>query len=112
MSESAAKIKFFFGSVTLSRTFVCNFIERVSVAFQRCSLSRGCLPALDHDVHVFRIELNAVTNTVSQFRGRERCPASQERLFHLRVGPFIAPDLDLGWTSHDPVSSAGRRVCI
>ena len=59
-----------------------DLLERSAVAVERGFLARQRLPALDHDVHVLRIQLDSAADALGEFRGRQRRAAAQERLVH------------------------------
>src|SRR5262249_56631742 len=60
--------------------FVGDLFEGAPVAVQFGLLARERLPALDDHVYVLRIELDAQTHALGQFRGRQGGPTAQEWL--------------------------------
>ena len=59
--------------------FLGDFVERPAVRLESGPLLAERLPALHRDIHILRVQLNRAADSLSQFRGRQRGPAAQER---------------------------------
>src|SRR5579863_5010487 len=65
-----------------SHSFCFDLVERSAIAIERCRSTLELLPTLNHDVDIFRIELDPTANAARQFRGRKRGAAAEKRLVH------------------------------
>ena len=83
------------------RTFARR-LERGLLAGQR-------LPALHDDIHVLRIQLDAVADALGQFRRRERRSRSEERLVN-QLARFGGSES--GAASDRPASASGDRTSL
>jgi len=64
----------------LPRTFLTQAVERPTGFSMNCMLVSVLLPALDSDVNVNWIQLNAASNSCCVLAGKQNCSASGERI--------------------------------
>ena len=65
-----------------SQSFRFHLLERTAVRLERRLLTREPLPALHHDINVFRVEFESVADALSEFSSGEGRSATEEWIVH------------------------------